>query len=88
MLSDIAEHSSRAVWGVGLDRLYTGIVSSNPAHVMNVCPHLSVLWCPIHLQALCRVDPPRHEILANVEWLIMSEVILNWNSLQNLIPKS
>jgi hypothetical protein len=38
-----AGHSGRAVWGVGL----AGIVGSNPAQGMDVCPRLSVLCCPI-----------------------------------------
>jgi hypothetical protein len=41
-----AGHSGRAVWGVGLGRLVAGIVGSNPAQGMDVCPHLSVLCCP------------------------------------------
>jgi hypothetical protein len=31
-------HSGRAVWGVGLGRLVAGIVGSNPAQGMDVCP--------------------------------------------------
>jgi hypothetical protein len=37
----------RAVWGVGLCRLVAGIVGSNPAQGMDVCPRLSVLCCPV-----------------------------------------
>jgi hypothetical protein len=33
--------------GVGLDRLVAGIVGSNPAQGMDVCPRLSVLCCPV-----------------------------------------
>jgi hypothetical protein len=33
-----AGHSGRAVWGVGLGRLVAGIVGSNPAQGMDVCP--------------------------------------------------
>jgi hypothetical protein len=43
----IAGHSGRAVWGVGLGRLVAGIVGSNPAEDMDVCPRLSVLCCPV-----------------------------------------
>jgi hypothetical protein len=43
----IAGHSSRAVWGVGLGRLVAGIVGSNPAQGMDVCPRLSVLCWPV-----------------------------------------
>jgi hypothetical protein len=43
----LAGHSGRAVWGVGLGRLVTRIVGSNPAQGMDVCPSLSVLCCPV-----------------------------------------
>jgi hypothetical protein len=33
------------VYSVGLDRLHTGAVGSNPTQVMDVCPRLSVLCC-------------------------------------------
>jgi hypothetical protein len=42
-----AGHSGRAVWGVGLGRLVAGIVGSNPAQCMDVCPRLSMLCCPV-----------------------------------------
>jgi hypothetical protein len=42
-----AGHSGRAVWGVGLGRLVTGIVGSNPTQGMDVCPPLSVLCFPV-----------------------------------------
>jgi hypothetical protein len=42
-----AGHSGRAVWGVDLGRLIAGIVGSNPAQGMDVCPRLSVLCCPV-----------------------------------------
>jgi hypothetical protein len=40
-----------AVWGVGLDRLYDDSVGSNPAQGMDVCPRLSVLCCPVQVEA-------------------------------------
>jgi hypothetical protein len=40
-----AGHSGRAVWGVGLGPLVAGIVGSNPAQGIDVCPRLSVLCC-------------------------------------------
>jgi hypothetical protein len=40
-------HSGHAICGKGLDRLNTGIVGSNPAQDMDVCPRLSVLSCPV-----------------------------------------
>jgi hypothetical protein len=51
-----AGHSGREVWGVGLGRLIAGIVGSNPAQGMDVCPRLSVLCCPVYVQALRRAD--------------------------------
>jgi hypothetical protein len=44
---NIAGHSGRAAWGVGLGRLVAGIVGSNPAQGMDVSPRLSVLCCPV-----------------------------------------
>jgi hypothetical protein len=43
----MASHSGRAILGVGLGRLVAGIVGSNPAQGMDVCPRLSVLCCPV-----------------------------------------
>jgi hypothetical protein len=43
-----AGHSGRAVWGVGLGRLVAGIMGSNPAQGMDVCP---LSFCCI---VLCR----------------------------------
>jgi hypothetical protein len=42
-----AGHSGRAVWGEGLGRLVAGIVGSNPAQGMDVCPlsFCVVLFC-------------------------------------------
>jgi hypothetical protein len=40
-------HSGCAVWGVGHGRLVAGIVGSNPAQGVDVCPRLSVLYCPV-----------------------------------------
>jgi hypothetical protein len=51
-----AGYSGRAVWGVGLGRLVAGIVSSNPSQGMDVCPRLSVLCCPVQVEALRRAD--------------------------------
>jgi hypothetical protein len=41
---------------VGLDRLVAGIVCSNPAQGMDVCPRLSVLCCPVQAEALLWAD--------------------------------
>jgi hypothetical protein len=51
-----AGHSGHAVWGVGLGRLVAGIVGSNPTQGMDVCPRLSVLCCPVQVEALRRAD--------------------------------
>jgi hypothetical protein len=42
-----AGHSGRVIWDVGLGRLIAGIVGSNPAQGMDVCPRLSVLCFPV-----------------------------------------
>jgi hypothetical protein len=36
--------------------LDTAIVGSNPAHGMDVCPHLSILVSPVEVEALRRAD--------------------------------
>jgi hypothetical protein len=36
--------------GVGLGRLVAGIVGSNPALGMDVCPRPSMLCCPVQLE--------------------------------------
>jgi hypothetical protein len=51
-----AVHSGHAVWGVGLDRSDTGIVGSNHARSMRVCPRLSVLFCPVQVETLRQAD--------------------------------
>jgi hypothetical protein len=35
----------------------TGIVGSNPARDMDVCPHFSVLCCPVYVETLHWADP-------------------------------
>jgi hypothetical protein len=37
----------RPIYGVGLGRMVTGIVGSNPSRGMDVCPCVSVLCCPV-----------------------------------------
>jgi hypothetical protein len=39
----------------------TGIAGSNPTRGMDVCPRLSVLCCPVQVEALSRSDPPSKE---------------------------
>jgi hypothetical protein len=54
----IAERSkARTVY----DRLKIGISGSNPTWGMDVCPRVSVLYCPVSVEALCRADPPAKE---------------------------
>jgi hypothetical protein len=40
------------------DRSNIGITGSNPARGMDVCPRVSVLCCPVSVEALRRADPP------------------------------
>jgi hypothetical protein len=48
------------------DRLNIGIENSNPAWGMDVCPRVSVLCCPVSVEALRRADPPAKESYQNV----------------------
>jgi hypothetical protein len=43
------------------DRSNTGIVSSNPARGMDMCPRLSVLCSLVYVVVLQRADPPSRE---------------------------
>jgi hypothetical protein len=43
-----------------------GIASSSPARGMDVCLRLSVLCCPVSVEALRWTDPPRQGVLPNV----------------------
>jgi hypothetical protein len=43
------------------DRLNIGIGGSNPASGMDVCPRVSVLCCPVSVEALRQTDPPAKE---------------------------
>jgi hypothetical protein len=56
-----AGHSGCSVQGVGLGRLDTGIVGSNPTQGIDVCPYLSVLCCLVSVEALRRANPPSKE---------------------------
>jgi hypothetical protein len=47
--------------GLGLDRSDTEIVGLNPAQGMDVRPRLSVLCCPVYVEALRRADHPSKE---------------------------
>jgi hypothetical protein len=48
------------------DRLNIGIAASNPALGMDVCPRVSVLCCPVSVEALRWADPPSKESYQNV----------------------
>jgi hypothetical protein len=43
------------------DRLNIEIAVSNPARSMDVCLRVSVLCCPVSVEALCWTDPPTKE---------------------------
>jgi hypothetical protein len=43
-----------------------GIAGSNPSSGMDVCPRVSVLCCPVSVEALRRADPPSKESYQNV----------------------
>jgi hypothetical protein len=43
------------------DRSNTGIVGSNPARGIDVCPRVSVLCCPVSVEDLRLADPPSKE---------------------------
>jgi hypothetical protein len=43
-----------------------GIAGSNPASGVDVCLRLSVLCCPVSVEALRWTDPPAEGVLPNV----------------------
>jgi hypothetical protein len=45
------------------DRSNIGIADLNPASGMDVCPCVSVLCCPVSVEALYRADPPIQGVL-------------------------
>jgi hypothetical protein len=47
--------------GTIYDSLNIGITGSNPAWGMNVCPHISALFCPVSVESLSRAVPPAKE---------------------------
>jgi hypothetical protein len=50
--------TERSEAGTVYDRLKIGIAGSNSASGMDVCPHVSVLCCPVSVEALRWADPP------------------------------
>jgi hypothetical protein len=51
----------RSKAGTVYDRSNIGIAGSNPGSGMDVCPRVSVLCCPVSVEALRRADPPSKE---------------------------
>jgi hypothetical protein len=78
-LCSLADHSGS---------LNTGIVGTNPAQSMNVCPCLSVFCCSVKVKALRRADPPSRHFYLMWNLFIISEVILNWNTSEGVICNS
>jgi hypothetical protein len=58
MLVSIAEWSKECTV---YNHLNTGIAGLNPAWGMDACLHVSVLCCPVLVEALCWADPPAKE---------------------------
>jgi hypothetical protein len=48
------------------DSLNIRIAGSNPASGMDVCPRVSVLCCPVSVEALRRADPSSKDSYQNV----------------------
>jgi hypothetical protein len=48
----------RSKAGTVYDHLNSGITGSNPAWSMDVYSHVSVLCCPVSVEALRRANPP------------------------------
>jgi hypothetical protein len=48
------------------DRSNIGIAGSNLASGMDVCPRVSVLCCPVSVEALHQADPPSKESYQNI----------------------
>jgi hypothetical protein len=52
------------------------------------CPHISVMCYPAEVEALRGTDAPSRKSYQMPNWLISSEVILDWKRSQGLIHKS
>jgi hypothetical protein len=59
IIHNVAGSDGRAVRGTYYWN--TGIMGSNPARGMDVCPNFSMLCCPVLVVALRRADPPSKE---------------------------
>jgi hypothetical protein len=53
--------AERSKAGTVYDRSNIGITGSKPAWGMDVCPLVSVLCCPVSVEALRQPDPPSKE---------------------------
>jgi hypothetical protein len=53
--------AARSKARTAFNRSNTGIMGSNPARSMDVCPRFSVLCSPMYVVALRRADPPSKE---------------------------
>jgi hypothetical protein len=53
--------ADRSKAGTVYDRLNIGVTGSNPAWGMDVCPRVSVLCCPVSVEALRRANLPAKE---------------------------
>jgi hypothetical protein len=75
----------RVVWCEGIDLLDSEIVGLNPAQGIDVCPRLSVLYCPVEVEALRRADPlPKSPTKCRTDKKF-HKIILNWNRSKVLI---
>jgi hypothetical protein len=74
--------------GVGLGRLDTGIVGSNSAQGIDVCPRLSVLFSLVEVEALRRVIPGSGSPTKCRHGFTISEIIRMWNRSKGLIRKT
>jgi hypothetical protein len=63
VLVSMAERSEA---GTVYDHSNIGITGSNPASGMDVCPHVSVLCCPVLVEAFHQADPLSKESYQNV----------------------
>jgi pyrroloquinoline quinone (PQQ) biosynthesis protein C len=68
-----------------LDRFNDETMSSDSCQGMDIWPRLSVLCCPVEVEALRRTDPPSKESYQIPKWLKNVKVILSQNRSKHLI---
>jgi hypothetical protein len=61
-----------AAWSEAL-ALNAEIVGSNTAYGLDLCLCVSVLCCPVQVEALRRADPPYNESYQLSKWIVVSE---------------